>query len=551
MMKALILAAGFGTRLLPYTKTIPKPLFTLNNIPMIGHSIQALERIGCDHILINTHYLHDKIADFINTHEFKANIQILHEPDILDTGGAIANAKPFLKNAPFIVINADIICSANLKKIYNAHIQSGCMASLVLHDCAEFNKILVDTNGFIKGFDMGSNGLAFTGIQVLSPDIFKHFPNVSSFSSIFVYKSLCDMNQVKAWIEKDLFWSDIGTLDAYSKTSLLTLVAQTFEIRQEKIPSITILPLAGDGSDRQWYRASFEDQTCIISDHGICMPGTDKRRGLDAFVNIGRHLKTKKISVPDIYHQDRLSGMVTLEDLGDTHLQTVITHKNNALFTLNTYKTIIDHLICFSQNGINDFNIDWTCQTSSYSKKIIIEKECCYFMEAFINGYLEKNIEIGRYMDEFNFIADQAQKNAIIGLMHRDFQSRNIMIKNDQPFFIDFQSARMGPLQYDLASLLIDPYVNLNAGIQQDLLNYTIQMLKLEPTQEQLFLKNYNYCCLTRNLQMLGAFGFLTRIKKKPGFEPYIPNAVDSLKRRIKDLKNQGIPILSNLVHTL
>ena len=551
MMKALILAAGFGTRLLPYTQTIPKPLFTLNDFPMIGHTIQALERSGCEHILINTHHLHDKIAHFINTHEFKAKIQILHEPTILDTGGAIANAKPFLVQAPFFVINADIICSADLKSIYNAHIQSGCMASLVLHDCAQFNKILVDTKGFIKGFDTGSNGLAFTGIQVLSPDIFKYFPKVSSFSSISIYKSLCETNQVKALIEKDLFWSDIGTLDTYCKTSLLTLSAQTFEIKQEKIPSITIVPLAGDGSDRQWYRASFEDQTCIISDHGICMSGTDKRKELDAFVNIGYHLKMKKINVPEIYHQDRFSGMVTLEDLGDTHLQTIITRKNDALFTLNTYRTIIDHLICFSQEGIKDFNIDWTCQTPSYSKKIIIEKECCYFMDAFVNSYLKKNIEIDLYMNEFNFIADQAQKYAANGLMHRDFQSRNIMIKNHQPFFIDFQSARIGPLQYDLASLLIDPYVNLNIGIQKDLLDYAIQSLKLDTAQKLLFLTNFNYCCLTRNLQMLGAFGFLTKIKKKTGFEPYIPNAIDSLKRIIKDLKTIEFPILSNLINTL
>ena len=154
-------------------------------------------------------------------------------------------------------------------------------------------------------------------------------------------------------------------------------------------------------------------------------------------------------------------------------------------------------------------------------------------------------------MNEFNFIADQAQKYAANGLMHRDFQSRNIMIKNHQPFFIDFQSARIGPLQYDLASLLIDPYVNLNIGIQKDLLDYAIQSLKLDTAQKLLFLTNFNYCCLTRNLQMLGAFGFLTKIKKKTGFEPYIPNAIDSLKRIIKDLKTIEFPILSNLINTL
>ncbi|MFH2093236.1 MAG: sugar phosphate nucleotidyltransferase, partial [Pseudomonadota bacterium] len=103
-MKALILAAGFGTRLLPYTQTIPKALFTLNDFPILGHVIQALEKSGCDHILINTHHLHEQINFFINTFQSKTSVQILYEPDILDTGGAIANARQFLDDTPFFVI---------------------------------------------------------------------------------------------------------------------------------------------------------------------------------------------------------------------------------------------------------------------------------------------------------------------------------------------------------------------------------------------------------------------------------------------------------------
>ncbi len=553
-MKALILAAGFGTRLSPHTRVIPKPLFTLNDIPILEHAVKRLETCGCEQILINTHHLHEQIKMFVQSSNFKADIRILHEPQILDTGGAIANAKTYLDDTPFLVVNADIISSMDLKKLYQAHIHQNVLATLALHDCPQFNKIRVDEKGFIKGFTSGSDGLAFTGIQVLSPSIFEFFPNDKKFSSIDVYKQLCLLNQVKSWIpvkQERFFWSDIGTSEAYLKTSAQTLAALTFNLDFNQISQISITALSGDGSDRNWFRACFKDQTCIISGHGICMPGSDKRRELSAFIHIGQHLKTRQVNVPKIFNFDRLSGTVTLEDLGDCHLQTLVKETNDQTRVLDLYKGGIDHLIHFSQNGLKNFDLNWTCQTPSYSKGLIIEKECQYFMTAFVQGYLQHPVKPDGFMDEFNFIADNALKYGFTGLMHRDFQSRNIMIYKNQPFFIDFQSARKGPLQYDLASLLIDPYVNLNTRIQNDLLNYAMERLNLDTVQQEQFLTSYRFCCLTRNLQMLGAFGFLTREKNKKGFEQYIPQAVDSLKQVINEFTAEPIPLLSNLVHAL
>ena len=125
------------------------------------------------------------------------------------------------------------------------------------------------------------------------------------------------------------------------------------------------------------------------------------------------------------------------------------------------------------------------------------------------------------------------------------------MIHKDRPFFIDFQSARIGPFQYDLASLLTDPYVGLNDHIQKDLLQYTLEKLELTPKERINFSESFQYCCLTRNLQFLGAFSFLSRIKKKKGFEQYIPDAVKSLKKIIIGLNTDKLPKLSQLVQTL
>lgn len=550
-MKALILAAGFGTRLLPYTRRIPKPLFTLLSRPVIEHVIKKLMDIGCDQILINTHHLHIQIKTFIEQKKYTADIQTIYEPVILDTGGAIATVKSFMKDTAFFVINSDIIFNIDLKKVYEFHKKSDCLATLVLHDHDKFNKVKIDTRGYIQNFDSETNALAFTGIQVLSPRIFNYFPHKKIFSSIEVYQTLCKEKQINAFIEKDIFWSDIGTKDDYSKTSLLKLAASQFQIKQARIKNIQVDKLAGDGSDRNWYRVTYKAESFIVSDHGICMPESENLLQLNAFIHIGNHLFSKGLPLPRIINYDKLSGMVILDDLGDVHLETQIKQKNTDTFTLKIYKKVIDLLIDFSFKGLADFKKKWTCQTETYSKELIIEKECRYFMTAFIQGYLNLDVAFQEFSNEFESIADHALKHGLTGLMHRDMQSRNIMINNNRIYFIDFQSARPGPLQYDLASLLIDPYVGLDDQIRNDLLQYTVKKLKLNTIETQNFIKCYQYCCLTRNLQFLGAFSFLSRIKKKKSFEQYIPDAVKSLKKIITDLNTDKIPKLSKLVQSL
>ena len=550
-MKALILSAGFGTRLLPYTQKIPKPLFTLMSKPILEHVINKLVDNGCDQILINTHHLHDQINVFVSELNAPVPIQVLHEPVILDTGGAIANARSFLKDAPFFVINSDIISNIDLSRVYAFHTQSKSLATLVLHDHKNFNKVNINDEGYIQNFHSKTDGLAFTGIQVLSPQIFDYFPHQKTFSSIAVYQRLSHEKQVIAFVEKNLFWSEIGTPASYSMTSLLQLAASQFGIKQDAIKNIEINPLAGDGSDRRWYRATYHKQSSVICDHGICMPDSDEYRQLNAFLHIGNHLFSKDIPVPRILNYDTLSGMVILDDLGDVHLETWVKQQTSAPATLKMYKHVIDLVIDLSIKGFKGFKTEWTCQTETYSKEVILEKECRYFMEAFIQGYLKLDISFHKFLTEFHHISDHALEHGFMGLMHRDMQSRNIMIQNNHPFFIDFQSARLGPLQYDLASLLIDPYVNLNDQMQKDLLNYTMKKLRLTPGESQNFSDGYHYCCLTRNLQFLGAFGFLSRIKMKPHFEAYIPDAVKSLKKIIPRLNTDKLPKLSTLIQTL
>ncbi|MCP4721836.1 MAG: nucleotidyltransferase family protein, partial [Desulfobacteraceae bacterium] len=290
-MKALILAAGFGKRLLPYTNNLPKPLFTLNQRPVLDLAIEKLINCGCDKIFVNIHHCHEQIHAFIRQHRFNKLIQTVYEPKILDTGGAIANVRQFMNKEPFFVINADIISDIDLKQVYKSHLASQALATLVLHDYPEFNKIQVDGDGFIENFnDPTGKSYAFTGIQVISPDIYSHIPNKSGqkvFSSIDVYKALCPAKKVKAHMAENIFWKDIGTIPSYAQTSRQCLSAHVLGLPENRINEIIINPIKGDGSDRLWFRACHGKKSLVISDHGICLAPSENLSQLQAFVNIG------------------------------------------------------------------------------------------------------------------------------------------------------------------------------------------------------------------------------------------------------------------------
>jgi len=117
-MKAMVLAAGFGTRLLPYTQDIPKPLFPLAGQPLLDIAIKNLIRAGCDAIIVNTHHLHEQIESFIEAQAYAIPVNTCYEPTILGTGGGIKNVANFWDSRPFMVINGDIYSTIDLKEVY-------------------------------------------------------------------------------------------------------------------------------------------------------------------------------------------------------------------------------------------------------------------------------------------------------------------------------------------------------------------------------------------------------------------------------------------------
>ncbi len=560
-MKALILAAGYGTRLRPHTEYIPKPLFPLDGQPLIDLTIRRLIDMGITGIIINVHHLHQQITSFIQRQDYPIKVTTRYEEKILGTGGAIKNVSDFLGDAPFLVINSDILTDIDISAVYKFHQARPHPATLVMHDYPIFNKVWVDGNNNIIDFSgkgekpRNFSCQAFTGIQILDPLFMDFVPKNQFTSSIDVYKEMIKKGlKVKAYTSANHYWNDIGTPESFSRAAYdkAAPTAFTNAFGQKNYNTLKQTLLAGDGSDRRWYRIASGSHSLIMGDHGI--NSDNQTAEVDSFINIGQHLFKKNIPVPQIFHSDSFSGQVYVQDLGDINLQTVIQKETDNKKIIHLYKKVIDQSLNMSVAGANSFDPSWTFQTKEYDTQLILDRECRYFVDAFLNNYLKANIAYTDLEADFVCLAGLALENAITGFMHRDLQSRNIMVSDDKIFFIDFQGARLGPIQYDLASLLTDPYVNLDTSTQKNLTEYSVdrlgQMISTEKSKldQAKFIMGYRYCSITRILQSLGAFGYLSKIKNKPFFEQFIPIALNNLYQQLLSHKTNQFHILTQTV---
>lgn len=541
-MKALVLAAGLGTRLRPYTYTTPKPLFTVAGVPMLDRIIGQLARAGCSSIMINTHHLHEKIENHVKKTSYPIEVKTVHEPLILDTGGAVKNLEKFWNDEPFFVVNADIFTDADFSSLFINHIESEVSATLLMHDDQRFNNVAVNNDYGISSFRVKDPGtgrlMAFTGIQVVSPEILDAIPENTPFSIIEAYRNLLSHGKrINAFIPEKIIWEDIGTPEAYLSISKKILARKIID---SKVEERDFEKLKGDGSDRKWYRISSDSITYVLAEHGI--KNTDSTCEAESFCLIGKHLGRKGLPVPEIIEADTFSGNVLVEDLGNTHLADFVKSADDAGLVRDMYRKVISGLSAFSAKGIEGFESSWTWQTPSYSRDMVMEKECHYFRDAFLKNYLGLSFSDSELEPAFEYIAEGASSKGFLGLMHRDFQSRNIMIKNGSPCFIDYQGARKGPFQYDVASLLVDPYVSLHPDLISELEDHAfrcISAFRKIPRGE--FMESLCFCRTARNFQILGAFSFLSMVKGKKNFEEYIPCAVKGLLKNLGAFSDQKL----------
>ena len=308
--------------------------------------------------------------------------------------------------------------------------------------------------------------------------------------------------------------------------------------------------LAGDGSTRIFERIHLRslDQSYVIMENH---PDNDsiKRENL-AYLKIGEHLFNSGIPVPEIYSCDLDEGLFILEDMGDRYLQEEILDSEDRI---PLYVEALKILLKIQFDGMKEFNTDWCCQTRKYDANLMRKKEAHYFRDSFLTNYTKLDFDpasLEKAFDRIIMMADKADKTF---LLHRDFQSRNIMCKESGGMAIlDWQGARPGPLAYDLASLLFDPYTGLSHYEREYLFNAYCKMLEdLNRSAVDSLKVSYPYIAVMRLLQALGAYSNLSLNQGKTYFEQYIPPALISLKGLLEEIGDPKLSYLSNIIKDL
>ncbi len=227
-MKAMILAAGLGTRLKPFTDKLPKAMVPVAGKPMILHLLEKLAGYGIREFVVNLHHYADKLQDYLTTLDLPGvTIHFSDERDaLLDTGGALKRAAGFFSDGkPFLVHNVDVWTSLDLTAMLDHHLQSGASATLAVRKRKSSRFLLFDQADTLCGWENLTTGdriilrdppeeltsLAFSGVQIIHPDIFCFFPVVQRFSLIELYLEAGRATIIKGFRHDADEWIDLGT----------------------------------------------------------------------------------------------------------------------------------------------------------------------------------------------------------------------------------------------------------------------------------------------------------------------------------------------------
>lgn len=610
MIKGFILAAGFSKRLRPISEYIPKPLLPVAGEVILEYVYRLLKEAGVTSIGVNLHYKAQEIENFVKQRNLR--LKLFHERELLGTGGALWNARDFLKDSIFIAHNSDIYWDGNLREAIDFHINSGNSITLLVHDHREFNKLKIDRDGNFLGLagncstDEGQNILAFTGVAVYSPQILELLPQGAS-SVIELWLKAEEMGfPVRAFKAKYSFWHDIGTPMGYAKAVFDKLnreftsfyVSPDSEgcslicpqgkvvvegdvriLRPLKARNVIFLPSTEVCIDHDFIEESIlcgkhtisiagwqgesESLTCGGSQRDyirvkgkvVCLWNQESPE-FEKTIEIGRFLRKNGFPVPEIIEVDREGRVIAFQDLGDLTLYSwmqcrrekeeinkvyeAVLGKVAYLHTQITYEALKEGL------SLPCFDGDYFLWESRYFLKECVES----FFRLRLND-LGESFE-SRLSEELNFIAVTLSSSKRV-MLHRDLQSQNIMLKDNDVYFIDFQSSRWGPPCYDLASLLWDPYVDLDNSLRESLIEFYLKAAKdfgFCNFDSHQFSLELQLCRIQRHMQALGAYGFLSLRRKKREFSRFIPRGVRLLWQDLMECKID-LSALKELTETL
>ena len=559
--RAILLAAGLGTRLRPLTDALPKPMLPLWGEPMILRTLRLLASWGVERVLVNLHHAPSPLVNLLASNPVPGlQIDASFEPDILGTGGVLQRASWFLPQdpgEPFWLLNGDIAAfldPAPLLAARAAHPDD--LAACWVTQTAGPRTLRLSPSGHIADYRAGARGThTFCGLHLLDSRILPHLAPSGFDTIIDAYLRARRRHptlRVRAVTVSDSFWADLGTPAQYVQAhhdlrSRLAPSAPSFTVPAAALfpsperrrlyrtaPAQTVFSpvdaFPRRASERTFYRLHFPAPSPHRDPTAIAVRWSPKRPDNALYAPLSRLLAASGVPVPRLLLDAPRSHLLLLQDLGDdtllARLRALPRRTPSAL--LDLYEPVLRLTLQFHALPPDAL----PPRVSPPFDPATARWEHAYFAEHCLANHL--------HLPPQKAAAVQNALSALIpplfdspsGVIHRDWQSTNIMYLPDgAPAMIDFQALRRGPLLYDLASLLCDPYADLPPPVQTRLCK---QYLTAHPSFTSIPPKKWaaawTAARVQRLLQALGAYARLSTLPDMSRFATYIPPALRLLR---------------------
>ena len=511
--KAIVLAAGFGTRLRPFTCAVPKPLLPVWGEPMLARVVDKLRALGVEEIVVNCHHLHEQVEAWCAANGCRAAF----EPEILGTGGVLNPLREWIGGDDFYLVNGDIVLEGfdgfgNAALGVKGADGTGAVAFALVAETGPRTIEVEPHSGFVTNWSSDDAGFpgtfTYCGFALLSAKILDYVEPTGFSSIIAAYeRAMGDGWFVKAVSPKGMLWTDAGSIDSY-----LDVNRHDDDNAFADLPQLKAAVGDGDGaveflgargSDRAFFRRG--DRIAIVYD--------DAKRSENAlYAPQARWLKERGVPVPRII-VDRPDLKALAMEWGGEERKMSLADRVRVIEELAKFNALGAHWADSAAEGLPKLMEAFGPETWAWERGLFAE----HCLDSRFRREMPAAVET-----ELKAVADRLEREPK-ALVHRDFQSSNVLWKGDEPCFIDFQGMRLGPAAYDLASFVYDPYVDISEREREALALKYAQVSGREDIVGVL-----PFAAVQRLVQCLGAFGRLASVGQ-PQFGKFVLPALERL----------------------
>jgi len=473
--------------------------------------VSLAKKLGSGKIHANAHHLAEQVQNAAA--ELGIN-RVWVEEELLGTGGPIHRMWKEGERGELLVLNGDCEHNLDVETFLEKARNSGASCALLAIDNPEVNTLCINGENLLCGIKnkfgtTGSSNATFTGISWYSAKAWEKIK--------WSEKDIRDFwqHEIPLVLITKGTWLDIGNQKGLMKA--ITLNSQLSTLNSK-------LEVAGSaGSGRKYYRMQANGHSLILQQ------SHSEDKDFERFVRYGKLFGGLGLPTPEIYAVDETEKRVVMQDLGSVRFCDT---KQPMLY----YPLVLEKLIVWQEASEKAFELD-----GELANRVFDENDYLWETSYFAENYLQMEKIPADLTELFKNLANMAAKQPRV-LMHRDFQSQNVMVKESQIAFVDFQGARNGSIYYDVASLLWDPYMMLPEQSVEQLFtlwhraNPLLKNISFETAWE-----NFLIASLQRLMQALGAYCFLSKKKGIKSFEQYIEPGAQRLREVINLMFGYGV----------